>query len=76
MDELTKGKNEKGKSDRGKSEKGLIAESFNWDDEFVSSEDEGTTKFKAFMVIAEDEPSMGKGYARSGQWVEITMKKV
>nr|GEW62248.1 hypothetical protein [Tanacetum cinerariifolium] len=25
--------------------------------------------------VAEDEPSIGKGNARSGQWVEITMKK-
>nr|GEX66647.1 retrovirus-related Pol polyprotein from transposon TNT 1-94 [Tanacetum cinerariifolium] len=39
-------------------------------------EDEGTTKFKAFMEIADDEPSVGKGDARSSQWVEITMKKV
>ncbi|GJT45647.1 retrovirus-related pol polyprotein from transposon TNT 1-94 [Tanacetum coccineum] len=76
IDELTKGKNDKGKGDKGKSDKGLIDESFDWDDEFVSSEDEGTTKFKAFMAIAEDEPSVGKGDAQSGQWVEITMKKV
>ncbi|GKC57411.1 hypothetical protein Tco_1085009 [Tanacetum coccineum] len=76
IDELTKGKNDKGKGDKGKSNKGLIAESFDWDDEYVSLEDEGTTKFTAFMAIAEDEPSVGKGDARSGQWVEITMKKV
>nr|GEW00544.1 retrovirus-related Pol polyprotein from transposon TNT 1-94 [Tanacetum cinerariifolium] len=75
IDKLTKGKNKKEKSNKVKSEKGLIAESFDWDDESVSSEDEGTTKFKAFMEIAEDGPSMGKGDARSGQWVEITMKK-
>ncbi|GJU03386.1 retrovirus-related pol polyprotein from transposon TNT 1-94 [Tanacetum coccineum] len=31
----------------------------------VSSEDEGVTKVKAFMVIAEDEPSIGKADARS-----------
>ncbi|GKC26436.1 retrovirus-related pol polyprotein from transposon TNT 1-94 [Tanacetum coccineum] len=30
----------------------------------------------AFMKIAEDEPSVGKADARSGQWVDITMKKV
>ncbi|GJZ94481.1 retrovirus-related pol polyprotein from transposon TNT 1-94 [Tanacetum coccineum] len=30
----------------------------------------------AFMEIAEDEPSVGKDDARSGQWVDITMKKV
>ncbi|GJT20840.1 hypothetical protein Tco_0890777, partial [Tanacetum coccineum] len=46
------------------------------DEESVSSEDEGTTKVKAFMAIAEEEPSIGKADARSGQWVEITMKKV
>ncbi|GJT61687.1 retrovirus-related pol polyprotein from transposon TNT 1-94 [Tanacetum coccineum] len=53
--------------------KGLKAETV--DEESVSSEDEGTTKVKAFMAIAEEEPSVGKADARSGQWVEITMKK-
>ncbi|GKF27705.1 hypothetical protein Tco_0094047, partial [Tanacetum coccineum] len=46
------------------------------DEESVSSEDEGTTKIRAFMTIAEDGPSVGKADARSGQWVDITMKKV
>ncbi|GJZ07388.1 RNA-directed DNA polymerase, eukaryota [Tanacetum coccineum] len=55
---------------------GLIVESFNWDEEFVSSEDEGTIRIRAFMEIAEDEPSVGKADARSGQWVDITMKKI
>ncbi|GKB44068.1 retrovirus-related pol polyprotein from transposon TNT 1-94 [Tanacetum coccineum] len=35
----------------------------------------GVTKVKEFMAIAEKEPSVGKNDARSGQWVEITMKK-
>ncbi|GJS52293.1 retrovirus-related pol polyprotein from transposon TNT 1-94 [Tanacetum coccineum] len=65
----------KGKSEKGKSEKGLIDESFDWDDEFLSSEDEGITKIRAFMAIAEDEPFIRKVDARSGQWVNITMKK-
>nr|GEW35816.1 retrovirus-related Pol polyprotein from transposon TNT 1-94 [Tanacetum cinerariifolium] len=39
-------------------------------------EDEETTKIKAFMAFVEEEPSVGKADARSGQWVEITMKKV
>ncbi|GJY78106.1 retrovirus-related pol polyprotein from transposon TNT 1-94 [Tanacetum coccineum] len=60
---------------KGKSEKGLVAESFDWDEESVSLEDEGTTKIKSFMAIAKEEPSVGKADARSGQWVEITMKK-
>ncbi|GJZ93633.1 hypothetical protein Tco_0665836, partial [Tanacetum coccineum] len=37
--------------------------------------DERTTRIKAFMAIAEDEPFVGKADARSGQWVNITMKK-
>ncbi|GJV86466.1 retrovirus-related pol polyprotein from transposon TNT 1-94 [Tanacetum coccineum] len=69
INKLSKGKNEKGKGDKGKSEKGLIAESFDWDDESVSSKDEGTTKFKAFMAIAEDKPSVEKGDARSAPMI-------
>ncbi|GJW06291.1 retrovirus-related pol polyprotein from transposon TNT 1-94 [Tanacetum coccineum] len=76
IDELPKGKDDKRKSDKRKSDKGFVAESFDWDDEFVSSEEEETTKFKAFMAITDDEPSVGKGDARSGQGVDITMKKV
>nr|GEU48677.1 retrovirus-related Pol polyprotein from transposon TNT 1-94 [Tanacetum cinerariifolium] len=75
IDDLTNRNNEKGKNEKEKSEKGLTAESFNWDEESVSLEDEGTTKIRAFMAIAEDEPSVGKADARSGQWVDITMKK-
>ncbi|GJY47993.1 hypothetical protein Tco_0437949 [Tanacetum coccineum] len=45
------------------------------DKKSVSSEDEGTTRIRAFMAIAEDGPSIGKADARSGQWVDITMKK-
>ncbi|GKA94811.1 hypothetical protein Tco_0816849 [Tanacetum coccineum] len=45
------------------------------DEESVSSDNKGVTKVKAFMAIDEDESSVGKADARSGQWVEITMKK-
>nr|GEW76850.1 hypothetical protein [Tanacetum cinerariifolium] len=65
----------KGKKEKEKSENGLLAESFDWDDESISSNDEGSTKIRAFMAIAEDEPLVGKIGARSGQWVDITMKK-
>nr|GEV55672.1 hypothetical protein [Tanacetum cinerariifolium] len=41
----------------------------------LSSEDEGVSKVKACMAIAEDKLVVGKANARSGQWVEITMKK-
>nr|GEV20136.1 retrovirus-related Pol polyprotein from transposon TNT 1-94 [Tanacetum cinerariifolium] len=40
---------------KGKSEKGLVAETFDWDEELVSIDDEGFTKIKAFMAITEDE---------------------
>ncbi|GJR62050.1 hypothetical protein Tco_1504212 [Tanacetum coccineum] len=50
---------------KGNSEKGLVAESFDWDEESVSSKDEGTTKVKEFMAIAEEEPSVEKADARS-----------
>ncbi|GKB32047.1 retrovirus-related pol polyprotein from transposon TNT 1-94 [Tanacetum coccineum] len=43
---------------KGKSEKGLVVESFDWDEESVSSKDEGVTKVKAFMDIIEEEPSV------------------
>ncbi|GJX45058.1 hypothetical protein Tco_0261734 [Tanacetum coccineum] len=49
-----------------KSKKRLVAESFDWDKESVSSDDEGVTKFKAFLAIAKDELSEGKADARSG----------
>nr|GEW36676.1 hypothetical protein [Tanacetum cinerariifolium] len=65
IDDLTKGKSKKGKNEKGKSDKGLIAESFDWDEESVSSKDERTTKIKAFMVIVDDGPSIGKVDARS-----------
>nr|GEU65803.1 retrovirus-related Pol polyprotein from transposon TNT 1-94 [Tanacetum cinerariifolium] len=38
-------------------------------------DDERSTKIKEFMAIVEDEPSVGKADARSGQWDDITMKK-
>nr|GFA35402.1 hypothetical protein [Tanacetum cinerariifolium] len=65
-----------GKEGKENSEKGLISESFDWDDKSVSLDDEGITKIRAFMAILEDEPSVGKVDAMSGQWVDITMKKV
>ncbi|GKE09679.1 hypothetical protein Tco_1413230, partial [Tanacetum coccineum] len=58
------------------SEKGLVAESFVWNKEYLSFEDEAVTKVKAFMAITKDDPVVGNADARFGLWVEITMKKV
>ncbi|GJR91738.1 retrovirus-related pol polyprotein from transposon TNT 1-94 [Tanacetum coccineum] len=76
IDYLTKGKSEKGKNEKGKSKKGLIAELFDWDKEYVSSEDKGTIRIRAFMAIVEDEPYVRKADARFRQWVDITIKRV
>nr|GEU48607.1 hypothetical protein [Tanacetum cinerariifolium] len=64
------------KNEKGNSEKGLITKSFDWDEESVSSKDKGTTKIRAFMAIAEDEPSVEKADARSSQSFNITMKNL
>ena len=59
-----------------KKERGFIAETYDWNDEPLSSDDEQQTTVRAYMALAEDEPAVGKSDARSGQWVDITMKKV
>ncbi|GJZ66341.1 hypothetical protein Tco_0623037, partial [Tanacetum coccineum] len=48
-----------------KNHKRLVAESFDYDEESLSSEYKGTTRVKAFMAIAEDELAVGKIDARS-----------
>ncbi|GJW92711.1 retrovirus-related pol polyprotein from transposon TNT 1-94 [Tanacetum coccineum] len=60
---------------KGNSEKGLVVESFDWDEESVSSDDKGVITFKALMAIADEKLSVGRVDARSGQGVEITMQK-
>nr|GEU78511.1 copia protein [Tanacetum cinerariifolium] len=52
-----------GAINKGKSEKGLVAESFDWDEELVSFDDEGVATFKALMAIADEELSVGKADA-------------
>ncbi|GKD64066.1 hypothetical protein Tco_1306174 [Tanacetum coccineum] len=71
IDDMTKGKSEKGKKDKEKSEKGLLAESFDWDNESVSSDDERSTKIRAFMAIAEDEPQLER--LRKSQAMGLTL---
>ncbi|GJU42341.1 retrovirus-related pol polyprotein from transposon TNT 1-94 [Tanacetum coccineum] len=56
--------------------KGLIAESYDWDEEEVSSDDE-ETEVKALMALTDEERiSVGKESARNGEWTKITIKKV
>ncbi|GJZ34575.1 retrovirus-related pol polyprotein from transposon TNT 1-94 [Tanacetum coccineum] len=55
--------------------KGLVAETFDWDEEEVSDEEE-VTQVKVLMALADDELTVGKSHARNGEWVDITMRKV
>ncbi|GKA66903.1 retrovirus-related pol polyprotein from transposon TNT 1-94 [Tanacetum coccineum] len=55
--------------------KGLVAETFDWDEEEVS-DDEEVTWVKVLMALADDELTVRKNHARNGEWIDITMKKV
>ncbi|GJZ33483.1 hypothetical protein Tco_0578919 [Tanacetum coccineum] len=54
---------------------GLVTETFDWDEEEVS-DDEEVTQVKVLMDLADDELIVGKSYARNGEWVDITIRKV
>ncbi|GJQ90668.1 retrovirus-related pol polyprotein from transposon TNT 1-94 [Tanacetum coccineum] len=57
--------------------KGLIAETYDWDEEEVSSDDNEVTKVKALRALADEEiVSVGKESVRNGEWIMISMKKV
>nr|GEW77186.1 retrovirus-related Pol polyprotein from transposon TNT 1-94 [Tanacetum cinerariifolium]GEZ80628.1 retrovirus-related Pol polyprotein from transposon TNT 1-94 [Tanacetum cinerariifolium] len=52
----------------------LVAETFDWDEEEVS-DDEEMTQVKILMALANDEFLVGKNHARSDEWIDITMRK-
>ncbi|GJY60869.1 retrovirus-related pol polyprotein from transposon TNT 1-94 [Tanacetum coccineum] len=54
--------------------KGLVAETFNWDEEEVS-DDEEVTQVKVLMALADDELTIGKKHAPNGKWIDITLRK-
>ncbi|GJW88185.1 retrovirus-related pol polyprotein from transposon TNT 1-94 [Tanacetum coccineum] len=54
---------------------GLVAETFDWDEEEVSDEEE-VTQVKVLMSLVDDELTIGKSHARNGEWVYITMRKL
>ncbi|GKC57859.1 hypothetical protein Tco_1085457 [Tanacetum coccineum] len=55
--------------------KGLVAETFDWDEEEVSSDYE-MTQVKVPMALVDDELAVGKNHARNGEWIDITMRMV
>ncbi|GKA26204.1 hypothetical protein Tco_0712313 [Tanacetum coccineum] len=56
---------------------GLVAESYEWDKEEVSSDDNAMVEVKVPMALDDDESSVvGKESAKNGEWVKISMRKV
>nr|GEZ94161.1 hypothetical protein [Tanacetum cinerariifolium] len=55
--------------------KGLIAESYEWDEEEVSSDDNEMVEVKVLMVLAEENDDVSKEGARNGEWVKFSMRK-
>ncbi|GJR93935.1 hypothetical protein Tco_0266109 [Tanacetum coccineum] len=55
--------------------KGMVVETFDWDEEEVSN-DEEMTQVKVLMVLANNELVVGKNHGRNGEWIDITMRKV
>ncbi|GJR00650.1 retrovirus-related pol polyprotein from transposon TNT 1-94 [Tanacetum coccineum] len=55
--------------------KGLVVETFDWDEEEVSDNEE-VTQVKVLMALADDELIVGKSHARIDEWVDITIRKV
>ncbi|GJY54237.1 retrovirus-related pol polyprotein from transposon TNT 1-94 [Tanacetum coccineum] len=53
--------------------KGLVTETFDWDEEEVSDEEE-VTQVKVLMALADDELTVGKSHACNSEWVDITIR--
>ncbi|GKF59173.1 hypothetical protein Tco_0175959, partial [Tanacetum coccineum] len=57
--------------------KGLFAETYDWDKDEVSSDDNEVTKVKALMALTDEERvSVSKESVRNGEWIKIFMKKI
>ncbi|GKD05613.1 hypothetical protein Tco_1180587, partial [Tanacetum coccineum] len=56
--------------------KGLTAETYDWDKEEVSSNDNEVTEVKVLMALTDEERvSVGKESANNGEWVKISIQK-
>ncbi|GJU60893.1 hypothetical protein Tco_1238659 [Tanacetum coccineum] len=57
--------------------KGLIIETYDWDEEEVSSDDNEVTEIKALMALTDEERVyVSKESARNGECIKISMKKI
>nr|GEU61893.1 hypothetical protein [Tanacetum cinerariifolium] len=55
--------------------KGLINESYEWDEEEVSSDDNEMVEVNVLMALAGKNDAVSKEGARNGKWVKISMRK-
>ncbi|GJT96127.1 retrovirus-related pol polyprotein from transposon TNT 1-94 [Tanacetum coccineum] len=56
--------------------KGLIVETYYWDEEEVSYDDNEATKVKALMALTDKERvSVGNESANNGEWIKISIEK-
>ncbi|GKD26542.1 hypothetical protein Tco_1232756 [Tanacetum coccineum] len=57
--------------------KGLVAETYVWDEEEVTFDDEEMVEVRVLMALSEKEKlNVRKNHARNSKWVNITMRKV
>ncbi|GKD73007.1 retrovirus-related pol polyprotein from transposon TNT 1-94, partial [Tanacetum coccineum] len=57
--------------------KGLLFETYDWDEDEVSSDDNEVTEVKALITLTDEERVLvSKESARNGEWIKISMKKV
>ncbi|GKA19447.1 retrovirus-related pol polyprotein from transposon TNT 1-94 [Tanacetum coccineum] len=57
--------------------KGLLSETYDWDEDKVSYDDNEVTEVKALMALTDEERvSVSKESARNGEWIKISMKMV
>ncbi|GJX47973.1 hypothetical protein Tco_0273163 [Tanacetum coccineum] len=55
--------------------KGLITNTYEWDEEEVSSDVNEMVKVKFLMALAEDNDAISKECVRNGEWVKISLRK-
>ncbi|GKA23763.1 retrovirus-related pol polyprotein from transposon TNT 1-94 [Tanacetum coccineum] len=55
--------------------KGLIVETYEWDEEEVSSDDNEMVEVKVFMALAEENDAVSKKGSINDEWVNISMRK-
>nr|GEX73567.1 hypothetical protein [Tanacetum cinerariifolium] len=66
-----------GSISNSKQDKGLVVETYDWDEEEVSSDEEEVVEVKAFMALGEEELApMSKDEARNDEWVQISTNQV